>query len=141
MTNERVVGLDEGRCFGGSGFHSRLRFGCVISRTHRKAGCAASTGLKDGTAKNVEGKAQEGVGRAAGDTNAAIQGKVKQAVGSAQDIYGQAKDSAGDALNAVKDASASVEDSISTYIETNPYTTIAIALGLGWLIGRTHRPF
>jgi ElaB/YqjD/DUF883 family membrane-anchored ribosome-binding protein len=66
---------------------------------------------------------------------------VKQAVGSAQDIYGQAKYSAGDAVNAVKDASASVEDSISTYIETNPCTTIAIALGLGWLIGRTHRPF
>jgi uncharacterized protein YjbJ (UPF0337 family) len=92
-----------------------------------------------GTAKNMEGKAQEGVGRASGDTT--IQGKVKQAVGSAQDMYGQAKDSAGDAVNAVKDASASVEDSISTYIETNPYSTIAIALGLGWLIGRTHRPF
>jgi uncharacterized protein YjbJ (UPF0337 family) len=94
-----------------------------------------------GTAKNMEGKAQEDIGRAAGDTNATFQGKVKQAVGSAQDMYGQAKDSAGDVVNAMKDASASVEDSISTYIETNPYTTVAIALGLGWLIGRTHRPF
>jgi uncharacterized protein YjbJ (UPF0337 family) len=94
-----------------------------------------------GTAKNMEGKAQEGVGRAAGDWDATIQGKVKQAAGSAQDMHGQAKDSAGDAVNAVKDASASVEDAISTYIETNPYTTVAIALGLGWLIGRAHRPF
>jgi uncharacterized protein YjbJ (UPF0337 family) len=94
-----------------------------------------------GTAKNIEGKVQEGLGRAAGDMDATIQGKVKQTVGGAQDMYGQVKDSAGDAVNAMKDASASVEDSISTYIENNPYTSVAIALGLGWLIGRSHRPF
>jgi uncharacterized protein YjbJ (UPF0337 family) len=94
-----------------------------------------------GAAKNIEGKVQEGLGRVAGDTDATIQGKVKQAVGEAQDMYGQVKDSAGDAVDAIKDASASVEDSISTYIENNPYTSVAIALGLGWLIGRSHRPF
>jgi uncharacterized protein YjbJ (UPF0337 family) len=94
-----------------------------------------------GAAKNIEGKVQEGLGRVAGDTDATIQGKVKQAVGEAQYMYGQVKDSAGDAVDAIKDASASVEDSISTYIENNPYTSVAIALGLGWLIGRSHRPF
>jgi hypothetical protein len=25
-------------------------------------------------------------------------------------------------------------------IETQPYTTVIAALGIGWLIGRTHRP-
>jgi len=25
-------------------------------------------------------------------------------------------------------------------IETRPYTAVAVALGLGWLLGRTHRP-
>jgi uncharacterized protein YjbJ (UPF0337 family) len=85
------------------------------------------------TAKNIEGKVQEGLGSAAGDTDATFQGKVE---------------SAGDAVNAMKYASASVEDTISNYedtisnyIENNPYKTVAIALGLGWLIGRSHRPF
>jgi ElaB/YqjD/DUF883 family membrane-anchored ribosome-binding protein len=36
---------------------------------------------------------------------------------------------------------ASVDDTIRNYIETNPYTTAVIALGVGWLIGRSHRPF
>jgi hypothetical protein len=26
-------------------------------------------------------------------------------------------------------------------IEEKPYTSVAIALGIGWLVGRTHRPF
>jgi ElaB/YqjD/DUF883 family membrane-anchored ribosome-binding protein len=35
----------------------------------------------------------------------------------------------------------SLDDTIRHYIENNPYTTAGIALGLGWLIGRSHRPF
>jgi ElaB/YqjD/DUF883 family membrane-anchored ribosome-binding protein len=50
-------------------------------------------------------------------------------------------DSAEDAIDAVRQMPASVDDSIRHYIETNPYTTAAIALGIGWLIGRSHRPF
>jgi ElaB/YqjD/DUF883 family membrane-anchored ribosome-binding protein len=36
---------------------------------------------------------------------------------------------------------ASLEDTIRHYIQNRPYTTAAIALALGWLIGRSHRPF
>jgi hypothetical protein len=36
---------------------------------------------------------------------------------------------------------ASLDDTIRHYIENHLYTTAAIALGLGWLIGRPHRPF
>jgi hypothetical protein len=25
-------------------------------------------------------------------------------------------------------------------LETKPYAAVAVALGIGWLIGRTHRP-
>ena len=29
---------------------------------------------------------------------------------------------------------------MNNIIETEPYTAVAIALGLGWLLGRMHRP-
>ena len=38
-------------------------------------------------------------------------------------------------------ANTSAEDTMRDFIENRPYTTAAIALGLGWLIGRSHRPF
>ena len=94
-----------------------------------------------GTAKNLGGKLEESFGRATGETRTKVQGQVRQAEGSIQDLYGQAVDSAEDAIDAVRQMPASVDDTIRSYIENNPYTTAAIALGLGWLIGRSHRPF
>jgi uncharacterized protein YjbJ (UPF0337 family) len=94
-----------------------------------------------GTAKNLGGKMEEGFGRATGDTKTKLQGQARQVEGSIQDLYGQAVDSAEDAIDAVRQMPASVDDTIRNYIETNPYTTAAIALGVGWLIGRSHRPF
>jgi uncharacterized protein YjbJ (UPF0337 family) len=94
-----------------------------------------------GTGKNLGGKVEEAFGRATGDAKTQAHGQMKQAEGSVQDLYGQAKESAGDAVDAVRRMPGSVEDSVRDYIESNPYTTAAIALGLGWLIGRSHRPF
>jgi uncharacterized protein YjbJ (UPF0337 family) len=94
-----------------------------------------------GAAKNLGGKMEEGFGRATGDAKTRVQGQARQAEGSIQDLYGQAVDSAEDAIDAVRQMPASVDDTIRHYIESNPYTTAAIALGLGWLIGRSHRPF
>jgi uncharacterized protein YjbJ (UPF0337 family) len=42
-----------------------------------------------GTARNVGGKIEEGVGRLTGDARTQIQGKLDQAAGAAQDLYGQ----------------------------------------------------
>ena len=42
-----------------------------------------------GTARNVGGKVEEGVGHATGDVKTQIQGKLDQAAGAAQDLYGQ----------------------------------------------------
>jgi hypothetical protein len=50
-------------------------------------------------------------------------------------------DAAEDTVDAVRRVPASLDDTIRHYIENNPYTTAAIALGLGWVIGRSHRPF
>ena len=94
-----------------------------------------------GTAKNVRGKVEEGFGRVTGDAKTKGQGQMKQAEGSIQDLYGQAVDAAEDTIDAVRKTPASLDDTIRHYIENNPYTTAAIALGLGWLMGRSHRPF
>ena len=48
---------------------------------------------------------------------------------------------AADFIDAVRKLPGSVEDALRHYIEHRPYTTVAIALALGWLIGRSHRPF
>jgi hypothetical protein len=34
-----------------------------------------------------------------------------------------------------------LSESLRDTIENRPYAAVAIALGLGWLFGRTHRPF
>ena len=50
-----------------------------------------------------------------------------------QDLYGQAIDSA-------SQTAGSFEKALRHTIENHPYTAVAIALGLGWLFGRMHRP-
>jgi uncharacterized protein YjbJ (UPF0337 family) len=100
-----------------------------------------------GTARNIGGKAQEGFGRAIGDTKTQAEGVVNQVKGAAQDLYGQARDSASQIADAASDTMATARDSASTFesalrntIETQPYTAAAVALGVGWLLGRMHRP-
>jgi len=86
-----------------------------------------------GTARNLSGKVEEGVGRTTGDVKTQLQGKLDQAAGAAQDLYGQAADAA-------RDTAATFDKWLRTTIETQPYTTAIVALGIGWLFGRMHRP-
>lgn len=64
--------------------------------------------------------------------------------GAAQDVYGQARESAADVVDtagtAARKTMSSFEKALRSTIETQPYTAAAIALGLGWLLGRMHRP-
>ena len=92
-----------------------------------------------GTAKNLGGKVQEGVGGLTGDTKTQVEGIVNKATGAAQDLYGQAKESASDATVAVRQSAVDAEDHIRHFIETRPYTTALMALCVGWLIGRMRR--
>jgi uncharacterized protein YjbJ (UPF0337 family) len=82
-----------------------------------------------GTARSVGGKVEEGFGRVTGDTRMRTEGLVDQAAGAAQDLYGQARDS-----------TAALEKWLRRAIETQPYTTAIVAVGIGWLLGRMHRP-
>jgi uncharacterized protein YjbJ (UPF0337 family) len=93
-----------------------------------------------GTARNVGGKVEEGYGRVTGDTKAQTEGLVNQAAGTAQNLYGQARDSAADAADVAKDTVVTFEKWLRRTIETQPYTTAIIAVGIGWLLGRMHRP-
>jgi uncharacterized protein YjbJ (UPF0337 family) len=95
----------------------------------------------EGTAKNMGGKLEEGFGRATGDARSQVEGTVKQAVGAAQDLYGQARETAGDAATAVHRQAGSFEQTIRENIETRPYTAVAIALAIGWFVGRVGRSY
>jgi uncharacterized protein YjbJ (UPF0337 family) len=97
-----------------------------------------------GTAKKIGGNLQESVGRAAGDATTEAEGVVNQIRGTAQDVYGRARDSAAGLAGATtkvgRDTASSFERVIRDTIENQPYTAVGIALGLGWLFGRMHRP-
>ena len=88
----------------------------------------------EGTAKNLGGKVEEGAGRITGDTKSQVEGMVNQATGAAKDLYGQAADTA-------SDTALTFEKWLRQQVETQPYTTALVAVGIGWLIGRMHRPF
>ena len=68
-----------------------------------------------------------------GDSRAKIQGKLDQTSGAAQDLYGQGADAA-------PQFATGFDKWLRTTIETQPYTAAAVALGIGWLLGRMHRP-
>ncbi len=87
----------------------------------------------EGTARNLGGKVREGVGRATGDAKTQAEGVANQVRGKAQDLYGQAADTA-------RDTASSIDVWLRKTIETQPYTTAIVALGIGWLLGRLHRP-
>jgi uncharacterized protein YjbJ (UPF0337 family) len=86
-----------------------------------------------GTARNVAGKIEEGVGRLTGDSRAQLHGKLDQAAGAAEELYGQTTDAA-------RDTAATFDNWLRRTIETQPYTASIVALGIGWLLGRMHRP-
>jgi uncharacterized protein YjbJ (UPF0337 family) len=87
----------------------------------------------EGTVRKVLGKAQENVGRVTGDVKMQAEGMANEIRGSGQDLYGQVQDSASELVRAASNA-------VGKFIKEQPYTAALIALGIGWLLGRTHRP-
>ncbi len=82
-----------------------------------------------GAANKAAGTIQEEFGRIARDTQAQIRGQARQAKGAAEDLYGQAQETASGIADVVRD-----------FVDRQPYTALAIAAGLGWLLGRMRRP-
>jgi ElaB/YqjD/DUF883 family membrane-anchored ribosome-binding protein len=83
--------------------------------------------------------------RAFGDAKKQANDLADQAADAAQEVYEHARDQAADFADSANDAArqtaGSLERALRNTIETQPYTAVAIALGLGWLFGRMHRPF
>ena len=87
----------------------------------------------EGTARNLGGKIEDQVGRATGDTKIRAEGLLNEAAGAAQDAFGQTADVA-------RQTATTLNSWLRNSIETQPYTTAIVALGIGWLVGRLHRP-
>jgi uncharacterized protein YjbJ (UPF0337 family) len=87
----------------------------------------------EGSFRNIGGKVQEGVGRATGDTKSTVEGVMNQAAGRAQNLYGQSADVA-------RENASNLDTWLRNTIENQPYTSAIVALGIGWLLGRMHRP-
>jgi uncharacterized protein YjbJ (UPF0337 family) len=95
----------------------------------------------EGAAKNLGGRIEEGLGRATGDAKGQAEGMMNQAAGAAQELYGQARETAGDAAAIVGRRAVGFEKWLHETIETKPYTAVAAALAVGWLIGRLGRSY
>jgi ElaB/YqjD/DUF883 family membrane-anchored ribosome-binding protein len=82
--------------------------------------------------------------RAFGEAKKNASNAANEVSDAAQDLYDQARESASQAAdattNAARKTAGSFEQAVRNLIETQPYTAVAIALGLGWLFGRLHRP-
>jgi uncharacterized protein YjbJ (UPF0337 family) len=92
-----------------------------------------------GNAKNLGGQVEEGFGRATGDVKTQLQGKARQMKGTLQDVYGQAKETAANAADAIREGASEADDFLRAAIEERPYTAAAVALAIGYLIGRFGR--
>jgi ElaB/YqjD/DUF883 family membrane-anchored ribosome-binding protein len=83
--------------------------------------------------------------RAFGDARKQAAGVAGDVSDATRDLYGQAVDSASQiadsASRAANKTAGSFESALRNTIENQPYTAAAIALGIGWLMGRLHRPF
>lgn len=63
----------------------------------------------------------------------------KQAKKNIDGVISDVEDKGMEAVDAVRDASDHVVEAIDESIKTRPYTTLAIAFGLGFLFGMTRR--
>jgi len=82
--------------------------------------------------------------RAFGDAKKHASGVADDVSDAAQELYGHARDSAAgvaeSANRAARQTAGSFERALRDTVETRPCTAVVIALGLGWLFGRMHRP-
>lgn len=95
----------------------------------------------EGTARNLGGKAQEGLGRATGNAKTRAEGLLNETAGAAQHLYGQAQDAAANTADAVRQGAESTEDYVRSFVETRPYAAVIGAFFAGWAIaylGRRH---
>jgi len=75
----------------------------------------------EGAAREMGGRVQQKAGEFAGDARTQAEGVYNQAAGRAQQMWGQAQDAG---------------EQLSDTIRAQPLIAAAVALGIGYLIGR-----
>jgi ElaB/YqjD/DUF883 family membrane-anchored ribosome-binding protein len=85
------------------------------------------TDERKGAFRGVEGELEEGI--------------LNQAAGAVENAYSKTLEAAAEGAQTAKEVAIASHDFLREFIEEKPYTTAAIALGMGLLIGYTaHRP-
>jgi hypothetical protein len=69
-----------------------------------------------------------------------VAGTVPESGRNAQGVYGRARDSTSGAAESASEAGSPFERQLRNTIEQKPYIALAIAMGIGWLLGRSRRP-
>jgi uncharacterized protein YjbJ (UPF0337 family) len=98
-----------------------------------------------GSTRDFAGKVESTVGGIAGDAKTQAAGKVREATGTAQNLYGQAKDAARDATDATvsyaKDAYENSDDTfrdgsqaLAQKVQENPLGALLVAGGIGFAL-------
>jgi ElaB/YqjD/DUF883 family membrane-anchored ribosome-binding protein len=91
-----------------------------------------------GAAKTFGGKVEDSLGRTADDVRSQVEDKMKRA----QEAYDRARDRVEDyTAGVVRKQASSFEKTLRSMIETRPYTVFAVALAVGWFIGRMGRSY
>ncbi len=102
-----------------------------------------------GATKEFAGKAEGAVGDMANDASIQATGRLREAAGTAQNLYGQAKDAARDATDAATNYAKQAYDSeafregseaIARKVRDNPLSSILIAGGIGFALALMMRP-
>jgi hypothetical protein len=88
---------------------------------------------REGTTRSVLNQARDQT------VNVADQVAAEDSYGQARDSASQVADAAGRSMRVARNTASSSGDVVRNAIEIEPYTAVAIALGLGWLLGRMHR--
>jgi ElaB/YqjD/DUF883 family membrane-anchored ribosome-binding protein len=89
------------------------------------------------TVRSVGTTIKETAGQMADNTKTTAEGLMNQVAETVQDDFGKAVDVAKEGVEAAKDAAVAGHDFIRKFMEENPHTTTAIALGIGVLVGYT----
>ena len=100
-----------------------------------------------GKAKETFGKAEAAIGSVTGDHETEASGRLRQASGTAQDLYGQAKDSLGDTFadatesaekvfHSAREAVKPVKDSLEREVIARPLVALLIAALVGFVLAQ-----
>ena len=92
-----------------------------------------------GSAKDFAGKVEGSLGDIAGDAKTQAEGRVREATGTAQNLYGQAKDTVREATDAAayENSGDTFRDSaqaIAKKVQDNPLGSMLIAGGIGFAL-------